>query len=248
MTKAAMSEAAWLKSLRAGRGVGRLVGTDAVLARFAEIVSVERSERLVMVPASSGRPLLGTLPAPPDVRTRWLGSAPSGHDARLIATGAQHRILPGLPAKLVIIDRATVMTPIDPDDPLKGVWQITAEPLVRDLVDMYRRLWRRAAAPVRWPAGLSARERAVVTLLAEGCTDHTVAEQLGLSRRTITYTVANLMDRYGARSRFHLALLLSGANANANISASANAGADTAAAAAELEAESEAEFAIPSRD
>ena len=80
------------------------------------------------------------------------------------------------------------------------------------LVEMYQRLWGLAAEPVRWPAGLSARERAVVTLLAEGCTDQTVADQLGLSRRTITYTVADLMENYGARSRFHLALLLAGAD------------------------------------
>lgn len=207
-----MSEAAWLQSLRTRRGVCPLFGADAVVARFAEIVS-ERSERLVMVPASSQRPLLGTLPMPPDVRTRWLGSAPSDHDARLIAAGAEHRILPALPAKMVIVDRAIVMTPVDPEDPLKGVWQITAKPLVRALVEMYQRLWGQAAEPVRWPAGLSARERAVVTLLAEGCTDQTVAEQLGLSRRTITYTLADLMERYGARSRFQLALLLAGADA-----------------------------------
>ena len=57
------------------------------------------------------------------------------------------------------------------------------------------------AEPVQWPAGLSVRQRAVVTLLAEGCTDQIVAEQLGLSRRAITYTVADLMQKYGARSR-----------------------------------------------
>ena len=208
-----MTEAPWLKSLRAGRGVCPLFGADVVVARFAELVSVESSERLVMVPASSQRPLLGTLPVPPDVRTRWLGSAPSDHEVRLIAAGAEHRILPALPAKMVIIDRAVVMTPIDPEDPLKGVWQITAKPLVCARVEMYQRLWGQAAEPMRWPAGLSARERAVVTLLAEGCTDQTVAEQLGLSRRTIAYTVADLMDRYGARSRFHLALLLTAADA-----------------------------------
>ncbi|MHA6759668.1 helix-turn-helix transcriptional regulator [Streptacidiphilus sp. PAMC 29251] len=207
-----MSEVAWLKSLRAGRGVCPLFGADAVVARFVEIVAVDRSERLVMVPASSQRPVLGSLPMPPDVRTRWLGSAQSGQDVSLIAAGAEHRTLPSLPAKMVIIDRAIVMTPIDPEDPLKGVWQITAKPLVRALVEMYQRLWEQAAEPVRWPAGLSARERAVVTLLAEGCTDQMVAEQLGLSRRTITYTVADLMEKYGARSRFHLALLLAGAD------------------------------------
>jgi DNA-binding CsgD family transcriptional regulator len=84
---------------------------------------------------------------------------------------------------------------------------------------MYQRLWAQAAAPTRWPAGLSARERAVVTLLAEGCTDQMVAEQLGLSRRTIAYTVADLMERYGARSRFHLALLLADAGADADTDA-----------------------------
>ena len=63
---------------------------------------------------------------------------------RLIAAGAEHRILPTLPAKMVIIDRAIVMTPIDPEDPLKGVWQITAKPLVRALVEMYQRLWGQA--------------------------------------------------------------------------------------------------------
>ena len=219
-----MSEAAWLRSLRVGRGVCSLFGADAVVARFTEVVSVERRERLVMVPASSQRSVLGTLPMPPDVRTRWLGAAPSAHDARLIATGAEHRILPALPAKMVIIDRAVVMTPIDPEDPLKGVWQITAKPLVRALVEMYLRLWAQAAVPVRWPAGLSARERAVVTLLAEGCTDHMVAEQLGLSRRTITYTVADLMEKYGARSRFHLAFLLAGVGAGAGADAGAGAG------------------------
>lgn len=215
-----MSEAAWLKSLRAGRGVDPLFGVDTVVARFTEIVSVERSERLVMVPASSGRPVLGSLPMPPDVRTRWLESAPSGDDARLIAAGAEHRILPILPAKMVIIDREVVMTPIDSRDPLRGVWQITAKPLVRSLVEMYQRLWEQAAVPVRWPAGLSARERAVVTLLAEGCTDQMVAEQLGLSRRTITYTVADLMEKYGARSRFHLALLLAAADAESVVASS----------------------------
>ena len=56
----------------------------------------------------------------------------------------------------------------------------------------------------------------MVTLLAEGRTDQTVAEQLGLSRRTITCTVADLMAKYGTRSRFHLALLLAGADTDAD--------------------------------
>jgi DNA-binding NarL/FixJ family response regulator len=55
---------------------------------------------------------------------------------------------------------------------------------------------------------LSPRERAVVSLLAAGHTDVAAAEQLGLSVRTIAYTVRGLMDRYGVQNRFQLGLVL----------------------------------------
>lgn len=52
------------------------------------------------------------------------------------------------------------------------------------------------------PAELSARERELLVLLMAGCTDETAAARLEVSVRTIRRTVADIMSRLGARSRF----------------------------------------------
>jgi DNA-binding NarL/FixJ family response regulator len=58
-------------------------------------------------------------------------------------------------------------------------------------------------------AVLSAREREVLELLADGLTNDEVAERLVLSSRTVQTHVRNLMRKLGARSRMHaLALVL----------------------------------------
>ena len=69
-----------------------------------------------------------------------------------------------------------------------------------------------AAVPVELGrlVSLSARERALTELLAQGCTDETIARQLGLSRRTVSYAVSALMRRVGARNRFQLGWILGG--------------------------------------
>ena len=55
---------------------------------------------------------------------------------------------------------------------------------------------------------LTDRERSVVALLAAGQTDERMAATLGLSRRTITYTLAELMQRFGVENRFQLGMVL----------------------------------------
>jgi DNA-binding NarL/FixJ family response regulator len=74
---------------------------------------------------------------------------------------------------------------------------------VSGLIALFDRHWSAAAPPAR-----STREEDVIALLAEGLTDAVVARRLGVSERTVTATVRTLMDRYGARSRFQLALAL----------------------------------------
>lgn len=59
---------------------------------------------------------------------------------------------------------------------------------------------------------LTDRERAIIALLGTGDTDAAVAVTLGLSVRTIAYTVKELMERHGVRSRFQLGLVLGGEN------------------------------------
>jgi DNA-binding NarL/FixJ family response regulator len=52
------------------------------------------------------------------------------------------------------------------------------------------------------------REKALVELLAAGHTDASAARRLGLSPRTVSYTVQSLMDRLEVENRFQLGLAL----------------------------------------
>ena len=55
---------------------------------------------------------------------------------------------------------------------------------------------------------LTSREKALVDLLASGHTDASAARRLGISARTVTYTLRSLMDRLGVENRFQLGLAL----------------------------------------
>ncbi len=54
----------------------------------------------------------------------------------------------------------------------------------------------------------SPRERALVELLAAGHTDASAARRLGVSPRTVSYTLQSLMDRLQVENRFQLGLAL----------------------------------------
>jgi DNA-binding CsgD family transcriptional regulator len=50
--------------------------------------------------------------------------------------------------------------------------------------------------------GLTARQRVIAEQLEDGCTDEDIAEQLGLSVRTVRYEVARLLDVFDVATRF----------------------------------------------
>jgi DNA-binding NarL/FixJ family response regulator len=54
----------------------------------------------------------------------------------------------------------------------------------------------------------NAREKALVELLAAGHTDASAARRLGVSPRTVSYTLQSLMDRLEVENRFQLGLAL----------------------------------------
>lgn len=64
------------------------------------------------------------------------------------------------------------------------------------------------------PEALSPREREVVALVASGCTDREIADQLGLSHRTVHHHLAHVRRKTGLRRRAELALW---ANPNGSI-------------------------------
>jgi DNA-binding CsgD family transcriptional regulator len=136
------------------------------------------------------------------------------HTVELTGRGMQYRQLPELPTKLMLIDRRTAIVPLDPADTGKGALEIAAPTPVRGLVEFFLSHWDQSRPPEeRMPVvvDLTPREQAIVTSLAAGCTDASAADQLGLSVRTIAYTVRGLMDRYGVQNRFQLGLVLGSA-------------------------------------
>jgi len=58
-----------------------------------------------------------------------------------------------------------------------------------------------ASADTNEIAGISAREREVLALLAEGLTDREIGERLGISPRTVETHVGSLLSKLGVRNR-----------------------------------------------
>lgn len=75
--------------------------------------------------------------------------------------------------------------------------------LVDALIDGYRDRDRTLESPSEQPV-LTARQRQVLALIADGHTSQRVAERLGLSARTVDRHVENMMRRLGIHSRVEL--------------------------------------------
>ncbi|WP_412540496.1 helix-turn-helix transcriptional regulator [Longispora sp. K20-0274] len=79
------------------------------------------------------------------------------------------------------------------------------------MVNLFNTYWDEATPPERPMSPdivLSPREAAIIALLSSGHTDASVAAELGISVRTIAYTVSDLMNRCGVSNRFQLGLVL----------------------------------------
>jgi DNA-binding CsgD family transcriptional regulator/sugar-specific transcriptional regulator TrmB len=195
-----------------------------IRARLGELIALATHEHLSMSPEPSFDAAQVRAAAPTDralaargLDMLALGVPPAAEDAtgalhnELLAGGMRYREVPTLPAKLLIFDRTTAILPIDPADSMKGAIEVTAPSAVAGLVAFFLRWWEEAPAPqsgVRPTMKLTPREQAIVSMLAAGHTDASTAHQLGISSRTIAYTLRGLMDRYGVQNRFQLGLML----------------------------------------
>ncbi|WP_051951240.1 helix-turn-helix transcriptional regulator [Actinacidiphila yeochonensis] len=131
----------------------------------------------------------------------------------LVAIGVEIRLIDDVPCDLVIGDGLTACLPGDPAAPRSSpLLLLRSQSVVGTLAAFYDDCWRRATPypEPRRPAAaeLSPQERVAIRLLAMGLSDDQIARKTGVHRRTVQRTVAKLMDRLGATSRFEAGLRL----------------------------------------
>jgi DNA-binding CsgD family transcriptional regulator len=140
-----------------------------------------------------------------------------------IAAGEQARVLADLPIKLVVSDDDMAMLPLDPSGVADGACLLVyPSVLLTALIDLFEVLWRIAvpivaSAPAGEGLNLSPSQLTILTLLAAGETDDTIARRLGISTRTVARQCADLFERLAVTTRFqagvraaHLGLLPAG--------------------------------------
>lgn len=128
------------------------------------------------------------------------------HARWLTDRGGEFRTVAALPPRMVVVDRGSALVPIDPEDSRKGAMYLTEPGMVASLVALFEQVWD-VATPFgsdRRPdsSGLSTQEKALLVLIAQGHTDESAASKLFISARTARRTMAGIMERLGARSRF----------------------------------------------
>lgn len=207
----------------------RLPDRATTRRRVAELVAGERVEHLAMHPEQAFSAAALAAASPLDiailkrgVRLRALGRPPADgdrsaqHTAELTRLGGEYRETAQVPHKLMIFDRRVALLAVDPTDLDRGTWEVADPAAVESLVTLFVRHWSGAKDPGRNGVPtivLTSREKAITALLAQGCTDATAAQHLGISTRSVTYTLRALMDRLGVENRFQLGLALGALNA-----------------------------------
>ncbi|MFC8957702.1 helix-turn-helix domain-containing protein [Streptomyces sp. NPDC057101] len=192
-------------------------GEDAVLAAITRL-QVRAREEIIAIGAP---PYIGGQASPSNLQLARLAdgityrflysreslSSPEHVKAmrRCVEAGEQARILPGVGKKMMIADRATALLPASFKDPAPDVRLLVRESsLVEVLVCLFEYLWSRSTpvdAP-QSPAELSARDRELLSLLASGMKDRTIARALGVTERTVGRRLTELMTALGAETRF----------------------------------------------
>ncbi|WP_433303987.1 LuxR C-terminal-related transcriptional regulator [Actinoplanes sp. CA-030573] len=116
-----------------------------------------------------------------------------------------------VPFKLIVLDRAVALLPADPERIERGYLEVSHPHVVQALTELFEKHWQQGRDPsvgAVMPILLTAREQAIVDLLALGHTDTTTAACLRISARSVTNILRRLMDRLGVENRFQLGLAL----------------------------------------
>lgn len=127
---------------------------------------------------------------------------------RRVEAGVEVRITPAVPMTMIIADAQFAMVPVDPAEPMAGAVLARGPALVRSYIALYEHCWHTASpygdgtTPEQGGDGLSEQQRAALAMLASGMKDEKIARGLGVSLRTVSRMLSELMQEMGATSRF----------------------------------------------
>lgn len=126
------------------------------------------------------------------------------------AAGAAHlpgraRLTQSIPFKMIVVDRAVAVIPLDLELLYNGLLLIRDPVVVQALVRAHHAWWETGdevpARPLP-PGALPPHLRPVLEALLAGLTDETAAARLGISGRTYSRRVGELLAALGTTSRF----------------------------------------------
>jgi DNA-binding CsgD family transcriptional regulator/sugar-specific transcriptional regulator TrmB len=122
--------------------------------------------------------------------------------------GVQVRLSPVVPMNMIIADEQFALLPVDPEDSSAGAILAHGPALVRSYLTLFEHCWHTATPygdqveAARGGDGLTEQQRAALRMLASGMKDEKVARSLGVSLRTVSRMISELMQEMGASSRF----------------------------------------------
>ncbi|MFC7974473.1 DNA-binding response regulator [Streptomyces cinereoruber] len=122
----------------------------------------------------------------------------------------QARLVESIPFKMILVDRTVAAIPLDLELLYNGMLLVRDPVVVRALVRAHQVCWAMAEDPMAYtvpspsppPDDLPPQLRPVLDALVAGLTDETAAARLGMSARTYSRRVGELMAALGTTSRF----------------------------------------------
>lgn len=131
-----------------------------------------------------------------------------------VKKGEEARIYPTLPIKMFVVDRRVGLIPLNVEDQGGPTLLVRAPSLLDALYELFEMTWARATPLAFSRSGamemgspdseVSEASAQLISLLASGLNDKAIVHQAGISIATLNRRVAELMSRFGTRTRFQL--------------------------------------------
>ncbi|MEV7598214.1 LuxR C-terminal-related transcriptional regulator [Kitasatospora sp. NPDC089797] len=215
---ATAAEQATRERLRIPTGTEQLDGLDEIQSRLESLFQSATTEICSIVPAlMTPEALEASRALDEDLLARGIALRTLCHEGArtnprslayarsMAAVGAQLRTAPALPHRLLLVDRAAALVPLDPSAPAACAVLVTVPGVVAALAELFDRIWEDATPLDRAPdrvTGITPAERTLLQILSTGLTDEAAAKRLGVSVRTVKRRMEELMRRLEAGSRF----------------------------------------------